>query len=635
MKIRSIFILFITYSILLSNKIINIDLITTNDLHGSISSQKAYFMNPQFPPTIIGGAGFYRYIKQNIDIENSLIFDAGNFFQGHPISEVDGGRTIVEYMNKIGYTAAVLGPDDFVYGSKNLNALVENSNFPFLISNLECDGCDLTSKNFSPYIIKEIDGIKFGILGIIDSELSLKVLPENMININVKGIKESLEYWVPIVKEQSDVTIVLTSAGVPWDREEIYNNFIFDIKNQKIEDNFRNLNAIQMGYFSNNVDLIVSGGFSKGYGVPWKDPNSGVDIIQNYGNGTSFGHLSLNIIDREYSGYEFMVKNNQSQTLLLDDFYPDHELRDWITEKENIALDKLYQLFDSNIFDVNRKIISEEDKKIFYSNSQEDNWPFPVLGSDEKFDIITWNCEFFPTADENTIKALSEAIQDFNVDVIAFQEIKEVGWFGKLIEKLPNYDYVISEHSSFMNQAIIFKRNKFSLVRKVEPFADNDYNFAGRPPLRADLFRYSDSTYYSIINLHMKCCDSGLNRRKNASKMLYDYLLDDINNGYSNFIVLGDWNDDLKDSFGEHCFDPFLHDDRFYFTTEKIVNDLSQASYPKEPYYSFLDHILITKEILSKNSTFEIKTIKMGEYMNGYENYEKLISDHLPVFLSF
>ena len=635
MKIRNILTLFIIYSTLLSNKIINIDLITTNDLHGAIPEQKAYFMNPQFPPIIIGAAGFYNYMNKNIDQEKSLVFDAGNFFQGHPISKIDKGRTIIEYMNKIGYTAIVPGPDDFIYGSKNLNELAENSNFPFLISNLECNDCELTSKNFTPYIIKEIDGIKFGILGIIDSELSSKVLPENIMNINIGGIKESLDHWVPKIKKQSDVIIVLTSAGVPWDREEVYNNFILDIKNQKTENNFKNLNAIQMGYFSNNVDLIVSGGISKGYRIPWEDPNSGVHIIQNYGNGTSFGHLSLNIINKEYKGYEFMVKNNQSQTLLSDDFSPDHKLRNWIREKEDIALDRLYQLFDSNVFVTNTNIISEKDKKIFYSNNKEDNWPFPLLGSDEKFDIITWNCEFFPTADEKTIKALSEAIEDFNVDIIAFQEIKQVGWFGKLMEQLPNYDYVISEHSSFMNQAIIFKKNEFSLARKVEPFAENDYNFAGRPPLRADLFRYSDSTYYSIINLHMKCCDSGLNRRKNASKMLYDYLLDDMNNGYSNFIVLGDWNDDLKDNYGEHCFDPFINDDRFYFTTEKIIEDMSQASYPKEPYYSFLDHILITKDILLKNSNFEIKTIRMGEYMDGYENYEKLISDHLPVFLSF
>ena len=58
-------------------------------------------MNPQFPPTIIGSAVFYNYINENIDSENSLIFDAGNFFHGHPISEIDRGRTIIEYMNYV------------------------------------------------------------------------------------------------------------------------------------------------------------------------------------------------------------------------------------------------------------------------------------------------------------------------------------------------------------------------------------------------------------------------------------------------------------------------------------------------------------------------------------------------------
>ena len=45
------------FQILLSNHIV-IDLITTNDIHGVIQDQKAYFMNPQYPPNIIGGAGF-------------------------------------------------------------------------------------------------------------------------------------------------------------------------------------------------------------------------------------------------------------------------------------------------------------------------------------------------------------------------------------------------------------------------------------------------------------------------------------------------------------------------------------------------------------------------------------------------
>ena len=625
---RKILLPFIFISFLLSNKT-TIDLITTNDMHGSISEQNAYFMNPKFPPTIIGAAGFYEYVKKNTNSNKSLIFDAGNFFQGHPISEIDNGQTIINFMNKVGYTAAVPGPYDFIYGAANLNNLVENAEFPFIVSNLECNDCDLISENFIKFFIKEIDGVKFGVLGIIDSDLSSKVLPENIVNIEIKGVKESLDYWVPKIKKEADVVIVLTSSGIPWDREEVYNDFIQNIIDKR-ENDYSKINAIEMGYFAHDVDLIVSGGFSKGYQIPWEDPNSGVHIIQNYGNGTSFGHLSLNVKNNKYIGYEFVVKNNLSQTLLADDFSANKEVKEWIANKNRIAINKLYESIDLKS-DINLDIpYAPIDISV-----RNNNWDFPALGSDDKFDIITWNCEFFPTADDKTISALSEAIQDMDVDVIAFQEIKKVGWFGLLMEKLPNYDFVTSKHSSFMDQAIIYKKNQFKFIRDVEPFSDNDYNFAGRPPLRLDLFRYSDSTYYSIIDLHMKCCDSGLNRRKNASNMLYNYLVNEMESGYSNFIVLGDWNDDLKDNYGEHCFDPFINDNRFYFVTEDIVYDLSQASYPKEPYYSFLDHILITRNFLDVYSDYTIKTIRMGDYMNGYENYEKLISDHLPVLLSF
>ena len=65
MRIRVILTFFFFHSFVFSSKILQVDLITTNDLHGSISEQMAYFMNPQFPPTIIGGAGFYKYINDN------------------------------------------------------------------------------------------------------------------------------------------------------------------------------------------------------------------------------------------------------------------------------------------------------------------------------------------------------------------------------------------------------------------------------------------------------------------------------------------------------------------------------------------------------------------------------------------
>ena len=66
----------------------------------------------------------------------------------------------------------------------------------------------------------------------------------------------------------------------------------------------------------------------------------------------------------------------------------------------------------------------------------------------------------------------------------------------------------------------------FELLRQIEPFAENDYNFAGRPPLQADFIvsMNGQDIPLSVVNLHMKCCDSGLARRQKAAQMLYEYL---------------------------------------------------------------------------------------------------------------
>ena len=143
-------------------------------------------MNPNFPPDIVGGAGLKYYIEQSrkISDEEILIFDAGNFFQGHPYGMSNGGMNIINWMNDVGYTALVPGADDFVLGAKNLNELANEANFPFLMSNIICDDCPLKSKNIKQYLIKNINGLKIGIIGIVNT-----AIPELTSSINILGIE--------------------------------------------------------------------------------------------------------------------------------------------------------------------------------------------------------------------------------------------------------------------------------------------------------------------------------------------------------------------------------------------------------------------------------------------------------------
>ncbi|MFL2988236.1 hypothetical protein DBW61_02545 [bacterium] len=604
--------IYIFLNCLLSNHIY-IDLITTNDIHGVINEQTAYFMNPEFPPNIVGGAAFYKYVKEmkKDNSDNLLILDASNFYQGSNFGMNDKGASMIEWMNMIEYDAFVPGQYDFIFGQENLNSIIDNAKFPMLASNLNCNEC---FNNIKPYIIKNINGVNVGILGIVNSEIP-ELIPESKLgNITFSYEVESMKKWVPDMKNNgADIIIVLTSSGVPWDREEVYENFI---KNKNAN---QSLNAIEMGYFAEGVDLIVSGGISKGYKTAWYDPQSHVYTIQNYGNGTSFGHVKLKI-DKEHKkflGLDYINNNEISHTLFSDDFEPDKNIKKWIEQKLN-------NLNYSKSFDL--------DNTDNYVKTNFNEWDVPSFNTEEGIEIITWNCEFFPAANDSTIKALSEIVKDIDVDIIAFQEIKKAGWFEKLMQRLPEYSYIISMQASFMDLAIIYKKDMFDFISHTELFSDNDYNFAGRPPLKLDLRDKKTNTEFSIVNLHMKCCDSGLKRRKKASQMLYDYIVStDINN----YIVLGDWNDDLKDSENEHCFTPFLNDDNFYFVNNQIVWDLNQASYPKHPYFSFLDHILVHKSLVSLESINNVVTIPIDEYMNGYDIYETYISDHKPVLLSF
>ena len=611
---------------------IKINLITTNDIHGIIGKQKANFMNPQYPPTIIGGAAFAKYmdeLHQEIQTtgEGILLLDGGNFFQGSPLGLADDGKTMISWMNRLGYDAIVPGSYDFISGASNLNELSKIATFPFLFSNLNCNNCPLVSTNIKPYIIQEISNVKVGVLGVVNSKLSELVLAENLSGTKAEKEILSIQQWIPEMKAHgAELIIILTSSGVPWNREEEYEKFIEKIESGEIDEK-ASLNALEMAYYLEDVDFIIAGGNSKGYWLPWYDPHSHVYVMQGYGGGTEFSHIKLLIDEKShlFIGYETVIDGKASQTLLADDFQSNQEDAKWIATK----LEEAQEIYYSGL---NVKSSHTLSPKFLDKNE----WSFPNLNHDNSIEIITWNCEFFPHANDSTILALAEAVSDLNVDIIAFQELRRTGWFSKLMDYLPEYNYIVSQQASFMDLAIIYKNSMFEITRQIEPFADNDYNFAGRPPLQADLIltKKGKNIPLSVINVHMKCCDSGLQRRKKAGKMLHEYL-DTQYDKQSNIIVLGDWNDDTKDDPGEHCFAPFFKDKRFYFTTREIALDLNQASYPKEPYVSFLDHIMVSEKMLPRGASYNVQTILMGNYMGGYNIYETYISDHLPVMLSF
>ena len=104
---------------------------------------------------------------------------------------------------------------------------------------------------------------------------------------------------------------------------------------------------------------------------------------------------------------------------------------------------------------------------------------------------------------------------------------------------------------------------------------------------------------------------------------------------FVNHIVVGDWNDDISDSYSQNSFNVFLDDqDSFKYVTYENAHSSSNTydSFPGFGSGSFIDHIMISSDLFEEFETSDVQTIRIGDYISGYD---EVISDHRPVVWRF
>lgn len=120
------------------------------------------------------GIGYSRFstilerARKEFGRENVLYLDAGNAFYGSTIAQADKGESIVKILNALSLDALTLGNNDFNYGDKQIKSLELRANFKILAANVKT--LDNNQNFVTPYIIKEINGIKVGIFGLVSPE---------------------------------------------------------------------------------------------------------------------------------------------------------------------------------------------------------------------------------------------------------------------------------------------------------------------------------------------------------------------------------------------------------------------------------------------------------------------------------
>ena len=260
----------------------------------------------------------------------------------------------------------------------------------------------------------------------------------------------------------------------------------------------------------------------------------------------------------------------------------------------------------------------------------------PDLNLEDGIEVVTWNIEQFPKLGQRTIDSVANIITSLNADIYCLQEISNLSMFLELVEILDGYSYVASDATEYLNLVVLYKNNQFIVRNQSNLFTDYMYEFAYRPPLRLEMtFLGQNAIDFTLINMHLKCCDSGngFDRRKASSSILYDYLNLSVEAGVVNHIVVGDWNDDLSDTYSENSFNIFLDDsDNYKYVNYDYANSVYNTAVSYPSYSSFIDHIMISKDLFEEADNGDIQTMRLGDYISGYD---QIISDHRPVVWRF
>ncbi|ATA90069.1 metallophosphatase [Capnocytophaga stomatis] len=196
-----------------------ITILHTNDTHSHIEPISKN--DPRNPNK--GGVARRAYLIEKIRQENpnTLLFDAGDIFQGTPYFNFYGGELEFKLMSMLKYDAATIGNHDFDNGLEGLLAQLPHAKFDFLSANYDFKNTIMDGRT-KPYKVYVVDGIRVGVFGL---GIRLKNL------VNKDNYKETI-YLDPLEiaqdmerklrnEEKCDLVICLSHLGYKYNTDEI------------------------------------------------------------------------------------------------------------------------------------------------------------------------------------------------------------------------------------------------------------------------------------------------------------------------------------------------------------------------------------------------------------------------------
>ena len=216
-----------------------ITILHTNDVHSNIEPFPSSHPNYPNQGGIARRASLIDQVRQ--ENPNTLLFDAGDIFQGTPYFNYFGGEVEFKMMSKLKYDAATIGNHDLDNGIEGLDKQLPHANFDFVSSNYDFSNTDLDGK-IKSYKIFNKNGIKVGVFG-LGIKLSGLVDPNNFKETKYLDPIEIAQEMSEKLKNEfhCDLIICISHLGYYYKRNP-----------EKISD-------LNLAKKTKNIDLIIGG----------------------------------------------------------------------------------------------------------------------------------------------------------------------------------------------------------------------------------------------------------------------------------------------------------------------------------------------------------------------------------------
>lgn len=253
-----------------------------SDTHAALDVHPEVFFDAADQPTF-RPAGGYALLASAIQAERrtrpgrTMLVNVGDTIHGSAVAEWTQGRAIVPIVNRLGIDVFVPGNWEYAYGPETFRKRMAELNHPVAAINLH--DAKTGQRLFAPSVVKEIDGVRVGVVGITSVIVNQSMAPDY-----AKGLKFTFKEGVQaevdrLRRDGVEIVLLATELGLAQET--------------------------RLAREIRNVDFILGGHTHERTERPITD--AGVPVVQSGSEGSFLTRLTFRVRDGKVAGYEHQL----------------------------------------------------------------------------------------------------------------------------------------------------------------------------------------------------------------------------------------------------------------------------------------------------------------------------------------